>query len=114
MDNDNNNNENELRTVVSEKNKRRSRPVLVIGKSIESYTVEGVENLRAFHVSRLKPSTTKDDLLTFLNRNFKDFKCKPSQSRYYDSYASFKVLIRSDEFEKVQVASNWTNDACVN
>lgn len=113
-DGENISNTNQWRTVVSKKNKRKSRPVLVIGKSLEPSTVEGVEKLRAFHVSRLKPSTTTEDLQTFLNKNFRDVKCEQLQSKYPESYSSFKVLIRNDEFEKVQDSSNWPNNACVN
>lgn len=52
----------------SQEKKRRSPLVLFIETSMESSNVEDVEKLRAFHVSRLKSSTTTYDLLTFENK----------------------------------------------
>lgn len=108
------NDDSKWKTVSSRNPKKKNRPALVIGNSSEPSAVQGIERLRAFHVSRLKPSTKAEDLCEFLKKNFTDVKCEPLQSRYPETYASFKVLIRADEFQKVQDASNWPTNACVN
>lgn len=104
----------EWNVVSNRKLKRKARPPLIIGKSTEISTVEGVEKLKAFHVSRLKPETTSADLYSFLSKNFTDVKCESLKSRYPESYASFKVLIKSSEMEKVQDATNWPKNSSVN
>lgn len=87
---------------------------MVIGESSEISTVEGIEKLKAFHVSRLRPDTSAADLQTFSNKNFTNVKCEPLTSKYPESYASFQVLIRKSELDKVQDATNWPKNSSVN
>ncbi|XP_045460403.1 uncharacterized protein LOC123670871 [Harmonia axyridis] len=105
---------NEWRTVPPRKSSRRNRSALVVGRSAESSTVLGIEKKRALHVSRLRPDTSTDDLKAFLNKNFPSVECEKIQSRYPESYASFKVLIPITEFDKVKNADNWPKNASVN
>lgn len=107
--------ENELEwKVVSRKRSThvRNRP-LVVGSFSGSTSVEGVEKFKAFHVSNLKPSTTVEDLQSFLNKNFAIAKCEKLSSKYPDSYSSFKVLIPDSDYEKALDGSNWPNKANV-
>lgn len=100
----------EWTSVISRKQKRKNRSPLVVGNCAE---VQGVERMRAFHVSRLRPDTTAESLRDFLKGRFSSVECERLQSRYPDSYASFKVLIPSSEYDKVQIADNWPNYASI-
>lgn len=100
--------------VTHTKPKRRSSRTLVVGNFSGSSNVQGIDKMKFLHVSNLKPSTTADDLFTFLTRNFSNnIKCEPLKARYPESYASFKVEIPTSEYDKALVASNWPNRANV-
>lgn len=101
---------NEWNSVISRKQKRKNRSLLVVGNSA---AVQGVERMKAFHDSRLRPDTTAEDLRDFLKRRFSSVECEQLQSRYSDYYASFKVLIPSSEYDKVRIAGNWPNYASI-
>lgn len=98
--------------VQSRKRSRRQR-TLVVGNYDGPSTVEGIEKYKAFHVSNLKPTTTVEELQAFLGTNFTDVRCELVKSRYPECYASFKVLIKENEYEKVFVSANWPNRASV-
>lgn len=52
-----------------EHSKWKKPSVLVVGQCSEPTTVQGIEKLKAFHVSRLSPSTTIEDLQGFIYTN---------------------------------------------
>lgn len=58
---------------------------------------------KALHVSNLKPDTETEDLNKFLLKSFSDVKCEALNSRFPESYSSFKVLIPMAEIDKVKV-----------
>lgn len=105
--------ETEWQKVSHNKNKKKKQKTLVVGSFSGPTNVEGIRKYKALHVSNLKPDTKVDDLQSFLLKNFSDVKCEAMKSRFPDSYSSFKVLIPSDEFEKVSVQSHWPNRASV-
>lgn len=107
-------NNTEWKSVQSRKTKRKNRPALVVGNCTESPTIQGVEKLKALHVSRLNPATSVVDLHNFLSRKFTFVKCETLQSRYPDTYASFKVLIPHGEFDKAKDAANWPKNCSIN
>ncbi|XP_044759583.1 uncharacterized protein LOC123317229 [Coccinella septempunctata] len=105
---------NEWTDVNYKKPKRKSKSTLVVGSCSGDSTVEGIEKMKFLHVSNLKPDTTADNLLKFLNRNFSNqVKCEPLKSRFPESYSSFKVTILDSEYDKALVPTNWPNRANV-
>lgn len=100
--------------MVSSKNRKRTpRKPLVVGNFAGSATVEGIVKYKALHVTNLKLSTSVADLVKFLQTNFTDVKCEALKSRYPESYASFKVLIPYDEYDKIKMESNWPKGCSV-
>lgn len=105
--------EDKLEWKIQSRKRSRSQRTLVVGNYGGPSSVEGIEKYKAFHVSNLKPSTTVEELQTFLGKNFTGVRCELVKSRYPESYASFKVLIKESEFEKVLVSTNWPNRSSV-
>lgn len=99
--------------VVDRKYKKKIRKALVTGNFSGQTNVEGVEKLRAFHVTNLKPTTTADELKVFLDKNFTEVKCEALVSKFPEAYASFKVMLPSREYEKAMDGKNWPNKASI-
>lgn len=97
--------------LVNRKKNLTSRKALVVGSYSGSTNVEGLDKFKAFHVSNLKPDTKVEDLENFLKKNFTNVKCVKLESRYPETYSSFKVLISDLDYDKALVASNWPNKA---
>lgn len=87
-------------TVTSGKKRKSFRRALVVGNYSRVSNIEGIEKYKPLHVTNLKPDTTAEELLTFLQPNFTDAKCEALKSKYPESYSSFKVLIAKSQFEK--------------
>lgn len=87
---------------------------MVVGQCSEPTTVQGVEKLRALHVSRLSSSTTIEDLQAFLSKKFNNVKCELLKPRFPETYSSFKVIVPVSEFVKVKDANNWPKNASFN
>lgn len=108
------NGENEKWRVVSRRRSaRKSNKTLVVGSCSGDTSVEGIEKMKVFHVSNLKPDTTADELRDFLKSKFSSVKCERLTSKYPESYSSFKVCIPSSEYDKALDGSNWPNRASV-
>lgn len=66
---------------------------------------------KALHVSNLKSETKPEDLKSFMLTTFSEVKCELLESRYPDSYSSFKVLNPSEQYDNVPVQAHWSNRA---
>lgn len=93
--------------------KNRVRKPLAVGCFSGSTNVVGVDRLKALHVSNLKPGTTAEDFQEFLLTKFSSAKCEILNSKYPDSYSSFKVLIPTSEYKKALDGENWPDKANV-
>lgn len=93
--------------------KKRSSRTLVVGNFSGPSNVEGIEKFRALHVTNLKPDTTVENLQVFLGGKFSQVKCEALSSRYPQDYASFKVMIPTDEYDRALIGTNWPNRAIV-
>lgn len=100
--------------VPYKKLKRKPNRTLVTGDYAGSTNVQGIERLRPFHVTNLRPDTTAEDLVSFLRQNFSgNVMCEPLKSRFPESYSSFKVMIPASEYSKAVSPSNWPKHANV-
>lgn len=92
---------------------RSPRRALVVGNFTGDSSVGGVVKYKALHVTGLQPDTSAENLITFLQPKFSSVKCEALKSKYPESYASFKVLIPKNEFDKAKDASCWPNNVSV-
>lgn len=100
-------------SVVRHRRPGQRRRALVLGSCSENTTVEGIEKLKIFHVSNLKPETTVESLNDFLKVKFSSVRCEKLTSKYPENYSSFKVFISSSEYDKALDGTNWPNRASI-
>lgn len=70
----------------------RTRPIY--GKAIEETPFKGVTKYIDYHVYRLPPKFTEEDVMNYLrSKGIHDIKCQKMVSRYPDEYSSFKISV---------------------
>lgn len=91
---------------VVTKKKRPMNSHLVMGTAKDS-SLKGALQYNHFHIRGLDPQTSEFDVKDFLSKNrFLHAKCEKIQSKYPDSYSSFKVSIlaeNSDNFKNPEL-----------
>nr|CAI5827518.1 unnamed protein product [Callosobruchus analis] len=73
-----------------------------------------VPNMSYFHVSRVHPDTTQENMVEFLKDDFPEVVCDKISAKYPDLYSSFKVGLYATNAEKFLVASTWTTGTRIN
>lgn len=102
------------KTVASRKNKNKQ--LRIVGSNSSSNMladIKGVPKFVDLHVYRLQPTTTKDDLESFLRPHFPEVSCSAMTSRHPHLYSSFKVKIFGNHFSKAMEPTLWPENACV-
>lgn len=102
--------------IVSKRRKTRNRNMPVVGE-IEhtvSSTLRAAPRKAHFHVYRLAPETTEENVIQHLKVKFPEVECQGLKSRYPDQYASFKVTVRSEFAQEIIKPSCWPRGACIN
>lgn len=78
------------------------------GKKDNKPVIKGAIQFNHLHVYGLDPSTNEEDLIAFLKQNsFIDVKCEKLKSRRPEEYSSFKVSVRSDDFDRLNAPELW-------
>ncbi|CAG9825631.1 unnamed protein product [Phaedon cochleariae] len=95
------------------RNRRGRKHRVIIGKNTENNLVKGVPKFTTLHVSRINKDTTSEALTELLHKHFPEATCEAMNSRYPDSYSSFKVKIRNDNFNKAMDPEVWPYGTCI-
>lgn len=67
-----------------------------------------------FHVYKIHPDTTVEELTTLLKPIFPEVVCDKLNSMYPNYYASFKVTLDESNLQKAMDPSSWPKGAWVN
>lgn len=67
-----------------------------------------------FHVYRLAPGTSEEDVVEHLRTQFPEVECEALKSRYPAHYSSFKITVNFENAAEVMKASCWPKGACIN
>lgn len=96
--------------------KRRSRSNTgIIGINKEESVVRGVARLCHLHVYRLEPSMEPEQLSKFLvSGGVLDVRCEKLNSKFPESYSSFKVTASRKYYEILMKPDLWPEGVCVN
>lgn len=102
--------------IVSRRRKTRNRNMPVVGEieHTASSTLKAAPRKAHFHVYRLAPETTEENVIQHLKIKFPEVECQGLKSRYPDQYASFKVTVRSESAQEIMKPSCWPKGACIN
>ncbi|KAG5873036.1 hypothetical protein JTB14_032734 [Gonioctena quinquepunctata] len=84
----------------------------IIGNNT-NLAVKGVPKLVTLHVYRVDKGTTVNDLHTLLQKKFREVVCEALTPKFPEMYASFKVKILEENFEKAMDPNIWPAGACV-
>lgn len=78
-------------------------------------TLKGIAKYVDFHVYRLHPDVTEDEVIEYLKKkNIHEVKCEKMSSKFPDEYSSFKVSVSTgcvEEFKKPEI---WPEHTCIN
>lgn len=90
------------------KNKSENKSKTIIGKNTDGTAIiSAVEGRKHFFISRLKPTTTVEDLTTYLNsKNLTNANCTKLSIRS-DTIAAFKVSVAASEANKILDSDLW-------
>lgn len=88
---------------------------VVYGTADKNCSIKAVRRFSHFHVSRLDPNLTVEELLQYLQgRDIANAKLEKLQSKYPEQYSSFKVSVPSDQVQDVLNPELWPTDTCIN
>lgn len=95
--------------------RRRNRKTVICTKMQETdITSDGKKNVinaisknAYIFVSRLSPNTTADEMISFLQDDYPEVKCAVLNSKYPESYSSFKVTVNLDNLERIMKTDQW-------
>lgn len=102
------------RKTNKSKNNKTKRNETIIGTS-EDCEVSAVPRLAFLHVSNLSVATSVEDLTSMLKRaHFEDFYIEKLNSKYPESYSSFKFTIQADDLERIKNPALWAKRVKIN
>lgn len=100
-------------TVTNRRGTRRRRGGIV-GCASDENDVKAAPKVTFLYVSRIDPTTTTDQMHNFLTKDFPEAKCELVTSKFPDRYASFKVIINSENAGKALDPNRWPSGVYVN
>ncbi|KAJ3655761.1 hypothetical protein Zmor_014875 [Zophobas morio] len=115
-------NEKDLELVIPKKKSRAvKRPenknknyVIGTNQSEETSSTLLVAPKKAFwYVSRLRPGTTVQQVVDFLNPDFPEVRCEPIDSKYPQHYSSFKVIVNLANKDNIMDPNIWPQETYV-
>ncbi|KAJ3664263.1 hypothetical protein Zmor_008445 [Zophobas morio] len=118
-----NKNEKQLNSDSSPKGKpslnekRRSKPIVGSGVSSSGNTLVGVpkrNKTSSFHISRLLPGTTVEDVVAFFASTSSEINCEKMSSKHPEVYSSFKITVPNSLTESVMDPNFWPSGVTVN
>lgn len=99
--------------VISKKKIRKN--IGIVGTDKNTSTIKGVAKLCHLHVYRLDPIMTAEQLSTYLkSKGVDDVKCAQLNSKFPESYSSFKVSASNKFLDALMKPEIWPEDVCVN
>lgn len=96
---------------------KRSSPQVVGARTVEQndgVCIRAAVTYRFFHVTKLDPKTTAEDLKRFLQADLPEVRVDKLDSLHPDSYSSFKIGISEESESKVLDPSFWPSGSRVN
>lgn len=94
---------------------RKRKTVIIHGSSNENTSIKAATRYVHYHVFRLDPKLTREDLEKYLNdMKFEDVKCIKITSKHPDEYSSFKVTVPARFEDLISSPTTWPKDTCVN
>lgn len=95
--------------------RRRQRKVKPIVGNATNTSIQGVAKHVDFHVYRLDPKATRDDVISHLgSMGITNVRCERMQAKYPDEYSSFKVSIPAGKIEDFKKPEMWPEYVCIN
>lgn len=86
----------------------------MVGSGDDVCGIAAVPSLNYYHVYRLSPTTSVDELQNYLKTSFPEVTCEKLQSRHPDEYSSFKVGISETNIDSFLDPSKWAKGTRIN
>ena len=83
-------------------------------RNTDNGSLRAAERKIQLYVSRLHPNTTAEDVTDYLKEKFPEVHCEKSQSKFPDSYSSFKVTISEYNYKFIMNPEIWPNGVYIN
>lgn len=111
-----NSNERVSRVSGGQRKNYNSTKNQVVGQLTDSTTcsLRAAPKLVHFHLTKLHPDTKKEDVLAYTSDKLSDVTVEQLQSKYPDSYSSFKLSVPEDKSDKVLDPTVWPAGAVLN
>ena len=93
--------------------RRKSPRQCVIGNVEKSLNIKAIPKKAFLYVSRLHPSTKQNDVELFLKQVIPEAVCEQLESKFPQYYASFKVMVNLNNFNKAMDPNIWPIGAFV-
>ena len=104
--------------LVQYKKRTRNRTIMVgtgsAGDAGTHHPIRAVSSLSYFHLFKLHPNTSHDDVIKFLKPQFSEVTCEKLNSRYPDEYSSFKVGVYEKNVDSFLEPSRWAEGTRIN
>lgn len=105
---------NHNNTIEKQSQRSNNKRPPIVGSATDS-SLKACEKIEHLHVSRLHPSVTCNEIVAHLkSKNIREVSCMQLQSKYPDTYSSFKVSMPSTLLDSVRHADLWPTGAIVN
>lgn len=95
--------------------RKRNRPVVIGSNEVTSNNskLKGIPKMVSFHVYRFAPTTTVEEVLSYLKPNFPEVTGEQLQSKYPELYASFKINVNENNTKEILKPNTWPENVCV-
>ncbi|KAK9680742.1 hypothetical protein QE152_g38853 [Popillia japonica] len=95
--------------------RQRQQLPIVRGSATESTNIKAATKYAHFHVYRLEPNSSSEDLEAYLkSKKVENVKCLKVTSKRPEEYSSFKVTVPSRLENLILDPMTWPQDVCVN
>lgn len=84
------------------------------GSNPQTSNIKAVSKMAEIFISRLHPSTTSDQIKTYLGPEFPEIQCESIESKHPETYSSFKITINSNNFTHLMNPDKWPNGVFIN
>lgn len=103
-------------TVEREGRRKKSRTIVGTGNASNAKTkfIKAAPSMTYFHVFKLDPSVTAEDIVHYLRPQFPEATCNKLTSKYPDEYSSFKVGVFENNASMFLEPSRWATGTRIN
>lgn len=100
----------------SDSNSRKKNNQIIVGtsQSLDNINLKAVPTMAYFHVFKLQPATTENDVIKHLQTDFPEVLCQKLVSKFPQEYSSFKISVNQENATSFLDPNRWPMGTRIN